>query len=413
MTKLLRRACGVVFLVVVALLATLAVQVYQKKFVTAVMVTLRTDRLGNQLRENAEVKARGVVVGEVRAVHIRAGGADLRLALDSAQISHLPKDVAALLVPKTLFGQRYVQLSIPEHSTAGPLAAGDVISQDRSANAIELEKVFDDLLPVLQAVQPQKLAATLTAVATAIDGRGGRLGDTLVIAARYLEEFNPNLPQVNDDIRDLAKVSDLYGDISPDLLDSLTDAAVTLNTISEKNSDLNDLYVQVTSSAQEITTFLRNNKDIIIRLTGESRKTLELTARYAPSFPCTLEAMNQLRPSLDKAFGAGTGKPGLHIEATVTEPRGKYVPGKDDPVYSSALGPRCYPSGVAPHGGIPGIPGIPGTPAPVADDLGLANSPQEQELISTLVAPQVGGDVPAWSSVLVGALYRGAEVNVS
>lgn len=416
MTKLVRRGAGLVFLLVMATLATLAVQVYREAFSDDVLVTLRADRIGNQLGESSEVKARGVVVGDVRSVRGTADGAIIELAMDPERIDRIPKDVTALLIPKTLFGERYVQLSIPDDSTEGPLAWGDVIRQDRSRNAIELERVFDDLLPVLKAVQPHKLSTTLTAIATTLEGRGERLGDAMVTTAAYLEEFNPNLPTLTEDLRDLAEVSELYGDIAPDLLDSLTDSSVTLNTVADQRVQLTDLYAQVTRSAQDVTVFLRNNRENLIRLAATSRGPLELAARYSPSFPCTLKAMTDLKPAVDRLLGAGTDEPGLHIDATVTPSRGKYLPGVDDPVYNATGGPRCYPSGVAPTAGAVAVPpGSPGHPLLTGDDLGLPNSPQEQELVATLVAGPLGvapGEVPGWSSVLVGPLYRGTEVTL-
>ena len=45
----------------------------------------------------------------------------------------------------------------------------------------------------------------------------------MVDTAAYLEDFNPEVPKLTDDLRDLADVSELYGDIAPDLLDSLTE----------------------------------------------------------------------------------------------------------------------------------------------------------------------------------------------
>lgn len=411
-SKLVRRGAGVVFLAVMVLLATLAVQVYQEKFTDVVLVTLRADRIGNQLNESSEVKVRGVVVGDVRSVHRTPQGAAIELALDPDKVERIPKDVTALLVPKTLFGERYVQLSVPDSADPDPIEEGDVIRQDRSANAIELERVFDDLLPVLKAVQPHKLSATLSAISTALEGRGEQLGDAMVTTAAYLEEFNPNLPTLTADLRDLAEVSELYGDIAPDLLDSLTESTTTLNTVADKRVELTDLYAQVTASAQDVTIFLRNNRENLIRLAASSRAPLELAARYSPSFPCTLKAMTDLKPSMDRVLGAGTDQPGLHIEATITESRGKYVPGRDTPVYDRTGGPRCYPSGVPPTTGTvaaatgsPGHPLLPGA----GGDLGLPNSPQEQELIATLLGP---GEVPAWSSVLVGPLYRGTEVTL-
>ncbi|MGB3440297.1 MAG: MCE family protein, partial [Actinophytocola sp.] len=345
--KLVRRSAGIAFLLVMAVLAWLSVQVYQEEFSDDVLVTLKADRIGNQLNKASQVKARGVVVGDVRAVHAGADGATVELAMDSETLSRIPRDVTALLIPKTLFGERYVQLSIPDESTAPPLSGGDVIRQDRSRNAIELERVFDDLMPVLKAVQPEKLATTLSAIATALEGRGEQLGRAMVSTAAYLEEFNPNLPTLTDDLRDLAEVSELYGDIAPDLLDSLTDSSVTLNTVADQRVQLTDLYSQVTRSAQDVTLFLRNNKENLIRLAASSRGPLEIAAEYSPSFPCTLKALTDLKPSVDRLLGAGTNEPGMHVELIVTEDRGKYVPGRDDPVYDATGGPRCYPSGVA------------------------------------------------------------------
>jgi phospholipid/cholesterol/gamma-HCH transport system substrate-binding protein len=412
MRKIVRRSAGFVFLLVMATLAWLAIQVYQQKFSDDVLVTLKADRVGNQLNKNSEVKARGVVVGTVRAVYGGQDGATIDLAMKPETLSRIPKDVTALLIPKTLFGERYVQLSISDDAANDPLKAGDVIRQDRSANAIELERVFDDLLPVLKAVQPHKLSTTLTAISTALEGRGERIGETMVSTAAYLEQFNPNLPTLTEDLRDLAEVSELYGDIAPDLLDSLTDSSVTLNTVADQRVELTDLYAQVTRSAQDVTIFLRNNKENLIRLASTSLAPLEVAAEYSPSFPCTLKALTDLKPSVDAMLGAGTNKPGIHVNLSVTEDRGKYVPGKDDPVYNANSGPRCYPSGVAPTQGVAAVPpGSEGHPLLDGGDLGLPNSPQEQELVATLLAPSLG-EVPGWSSVLVGPLYRGTEVTL-
>lgn len=416
--KLGYRTAGLVFLAVIALLVTLSVRVYQKAFDDSVMVTLRTDRVGNQLDESSEVKARGVVVGEVRDVAAARTGAAITLAMYPSAVDRIPESTRALLVPKTLFGERYVQLTIPDGGAAPPLSEGDVITQDRSDNAVELQQVFNDLLPVLKAVQPQKLATMLTSVSTALSDRGEQTGNTLAKAADYLERFNPNLDELNQDIRDLAEVSRVYGDVAPDLLEALTDASVTLNTAVDKRAELDTLYSRVTASSRTTTTFLRENKRNMIQLAAAGRAPLEVTARYAPSFPCTLSAMVALKPSMDKVLGAGPRAPGMHLEASVTEERGGYEPGKDDPAYTADGGPRCYPSGVAPRGGTEPAPlpeTSPDAALPAADGLGLPNSAQERQVLAPLVAPEIGvspGEIPEWSSALVGPLYRGTEVTL-
>ncbi|VVJ19981.1 MCE-family protein MceA [Amycolatopsis camponoti] len=412
------RTAGVLFLVVMGVLVTLSIKVYDKDFVSTVPVTLKASRVGNQLSPGGQVKARGVLVGEIREVRATPQGAEIALALEPGKVDMLPRNVSALLVPKTLFGERYVQLSIPDGVRAPHLAAGDTIEQDRSANAIELERVFDNLLPLLKAVQPQKLATTLTAVSTALQGRGEQLGQTIGTAADYLKDFNSDLPTLTKDIRDLATVSHLYGDIAPDLLDALTSSAVTLNTVKEKQADLAGVYQQVTSSSQEVTNFLQNNRDNLIALAADSRAPLEVAAKYSPSFACTISSLSALKGSMDKVLGADRGEPGLHAEVSVTADSGKYLPGRDDPRFTGGGEPRCYPSGVAPTTGTAAAaPGSAGHPLLTGGegDLGVANSPQEEQLLATLVAPSIGvpaAQVPEWSSVLVGPLYRGTEVKL-
>ncbi|MCP2165869.1 MCE family protein [Goodfellowiella coeruleoviolacea] len=442
MARVRLRLLGLVFVVVIALLVATSVAVYQKVFTPVVSVLLRTDHVGNQLQAASDVKARGLIVGEVRQIRTRGDGAELELALQPDKVGLLPKNVSARLLPKTLFGERYVNLVLPERPAAEHLAAGDVIDQDRSSSAIELERVLSDLMPMLQAVQPQKLASTLTAVSQALQGRGEDLGDTLVRLNSYLAEFNPHLPTLEADLRELATLADTYQTAAPDLIQALDDATVTSRTIAEQRANLEALYGGVTTAAQDLTGFLRANKDNLIRLTEASRPTLELLAEYAPEYPCLLKGLTDFKPVMDKAFGAGTDEPGLHVTLEITVNRGKYRPNQDEPEYRDKRGPRCYdeypapqyppdgpirdgstppPAGTSTGGSVLGTAGSADATSPSAaavgagSGLGLPNSPQERGFLASLLAPQLGvspQQVPGWSSLLVGPLYRGAEVTL-
>lgn len=404
-----RRTAGVVFLLVPALLAWLAVAVYDKTFTDSATVHVETGSVGNEMHEGADVKLRGVVVGRVAAIHADGDGARLTLAIDPGKLRRIPADVTAQMLPTTLFGERFVALVPPagaDATGAGPsLAEDSTIPQDRSSDAIELQQVLDNVLPLLTAVQPQKLAATLDAVATALDGRGAQLGATLVRLDRYLTKLNPELPVLNDDIKQLVTVSHVYDAAAPDIVQALTDFTKTSGTIAEEQANLSSLYGATTATAQDLTTYLRQNKDNIIRLSADSRGTLGLLARYAPSFPCTLRTLAAFVPAMDKALGKGTKEPGLHVDITTVPSRGAYVPGKDTPVYDASGGPQCYP---VPYTGR-------GTAPAASTDSSPANSPQENELINELLAPGLGTDpdaLPDWSSLLTGPVYRGAEVTV-
>ncbi|MCF2125495.1 MCE family protein [Strepomyces sp. STD 3.1] len=406
------RFAGVVFLLVPALLIWLAVAVYDKEFTESDPVVVETGSAGNQMHPGAEVKLRGVVVGEVRDIDADGAGARLTLAMKPGALDRVPSDVRAQMLPTTLFGERFVALVPPQNPSPEPLAAGAVVPQDRSANAIELQQVLDDVLPMLTAVQPQKLAATLSAVSQALEGRGERLGETLSLLDDHLAEFNPNLPALNRDLKELVKVSHVYADAAPDIITALTDFTTTSGTLAEQEAELAATLGATTRTSEDVTAVLRKNQDNIIRLSATSRPTLELLAEYSSAFPCTLRTLAEFVPAMDKALGKGTDRPGIHVDVTTVPSRGAYRPGRDTPVYDSGGGPRC-----------PSVPYVGALPRPTArtastaadQDLGPANSPSENDLVNELLAPAAGEspeDLPDWSSLLVGPVYRGTEVTL-
>ncbi len=232
------RLYGLAFLAVLALLLSLAVAVYQQAFTSVVPITLEADTLGNQLDPRADVKLRGLLVGEVREVHADGTKAILDIALNPQYVPDIPSDVHARLLPKTLFGEKYVELVAPADTTR-PIQAGDVITQDRTKVGIEVQQLMNDLLPLLRTVQPGELNATLSAFATALEGRGDRIGDNLTRVEGYLRRLNPHMPSLKEDITRFADVAEVYGDAAPDLMRILRNTVTTSHrTIVEKKDQL-------------------------------------------------------------------------------------------------------------------------------------------------------------------------------
>ncbi len=433
-----RRLQGLLFVVVLLALSGLAVGEYAGAFDDGVPVTLRVERVGNQLTERADVKVRGLNVGQVESVRTDGGGATVELSIDPDKVDLIPANVSARLIPKTLFGERYVSLVLPDGPQAPPLAAGDVIPMDRSEAARELERVLDGLLPLLTAVEPQDLATTLGALSQALEGRGAELGETLVRMQELTGGLRPAIPDLQEDITQLADYARNLDQAAPDLLDALEDFTVTSRTIVEQRTQLRELLTSVTGASDDLRAFLDANGENIISLADSSRPTLETLARYSPEFPCLLDQMAALVPKIDEAFGKGTDRPGLRITLEVVVDQGKYIPNQDEPRYLDDRGPRCYPiidSGPGPEQPPDGpfkdgtdpdqepsvgtIFGDPDQFVPASysgADMGVANSPAERQVVAELLSVQQGTSpeaVPAWSTMLVGPLYRGTEVTLT
>jgi virulence factor Mce-like protein len=423
------RTYGIVFLTVVALLVGLAIAVYQKAFTPVALVTLEANRAGSQLQDGSDVKLRGLVVGEVRAVEATSRGARLTLALQPDELFRIPADVSARLLPKTLFGERYVDLVIGDHPSPRHLVAGDVITQDRSAVAIELETVLDNLYPLLRTVQPAELATTLNALSTTLDGRGDQLGRNLVLLDRYLRALNPKLPAIQQDIGLLATTLDLYDGVAPDVF-RLTDALrVTNRTIVEKDQQLAAFLVGTAGFANTTAGFLRDNEQRIIQVGQVSRPTLQLLAEYSPMYPCLARGLVNWLPRINAAFAGGA----FHITLEVVPPREPYRVG-EEPRWGEQRAPDCYglpspdnsqanpypgnhfddgtrpPSNATPFSALPAA--LLGDTS--AADSGTAGTVEEQQVVAALLASSGANPPPQPSGIqtlLAGPMMRGTVVS--
>jgi phospholipid/cholesterol/gamma-HCH transport system substrate-binding protein len=425
------RVLGIVFVVLLAAALTTSVLQYHKAFTPAVWATLHAARAGLYLNDGADVKLRGVVVGDVRSVSTQGDGARIRLALDPALTRWIPADVTARLLPKTLFGERYVELVPLADSRAPAIRDGAVITQDRSRTAVELERVLDEALPLLQSIQPDKLASTLSALATAVEGRGERLGANLARLDDYLRRLNPEMPTIAEDVRKLATVLDGYDSALPDLLAILRDLTVTAGTVTDQRTELAAFLAETTGVADVTRGFLDRHGDQLIQLGAVSRPVLELLAAYAPEYPCLMRGLVALQPRVEDVFAGGR----MHVTLEVTRDNGKYEPGRDEPVYGVRNGPQCrgLPNPAVPAPEVPiddgydyagdrstvrlpvGLvpPGSATAPAP-ASGMGRAGTSEERSLVKPLVGAVTGTppvEVPDIAVLLWGPLLRGAVVN--
>lgn len=427
--RLGHRTYGVAFLLVVALLLTLSVASFTKVFTDVVDVTLRTDRIGSQLQEASDVKIRGLIVGEVRTITAGKDGATLGLALKPEMTELIPAGVSARLLPKTLFGERYVDLVPPEGDQGRAIRAGDVIPQDRTSVAIELEEVFENLLPLLRSIEPAKLSATLNALATALDGRGTRLGENLVLVDQYFTAFNPNLPTLQADISGLADLASTYAVAAPELLRAAKALLTTNATIVEKQRELSGFLAGTAGFANTTAGFLETNQNRIIQVGRVQRPTLQVLAKHSPIYPCFTQGLVRWLPRAREIFRDEM----FHITMELPKQREGYRPG-EEPVWRDKRAPDCkgLPDTVGnqgnPREGSKFDDGTDGAPTYVSHsalpeaflapegagiptvDSGLSGTLEEQQLVGALVGLEDGQDA-GLTTLLAGPMMRGTVVS--
>ncbi len=308
---------GAAFVAMLLFFIWLTYAFFNKAFVESVPVTLESKNTGVNLPQNADVKLRGMIVGEVRKVEPDGDGVKLTLAMNPKFIKDVPQGVTAQLIPKTLFGEKYVSLIPPKNDISGgaSLKAGDTITK---ANVpIEVETLLNDLYPLLTAVDPVNLNYTLSALATALQGRGTELGKTLVTFNSYLQKTNPDLPLLIDDLKKFGTVSDGYANAIPDLGRLLRNSVVTGNTILAKKSQLAAFFDESTRLSETLTAFTKANGENLITLAKDGRPILEVAAKYSSTFPCFLGAMHKIIPMVDSTYRENM----LHINLELIPPQ--------------------------------------------------------------------------------------------
>ena len=443
-SRLRRLLLGLAFFLVLILFLGWSVTSYNTTFKKVVSIDLVTDSVGNALPSNADVKVRGLIVGEVRSASSVDGVVTAKLAIDPDKAELIPSNSTARLLPKTLFGERYVALQIPENDTASPITNGTVLRQDTSGSAIEVGQLLDNLLPLLEAIPPQDLASTLGALAQGLSGRGQQLGLTIDRLENIFKGLNTELPNIQEDLRGLADFSQTYADAGPQLIDALDNLSVTGNTLVEQRPAVDTLISSLTATSSSTADFLKTNANNLIRISADSREALEMLARYSPSFGCTFSQFVPVAERAQKVIGVGDEYRGINVDMPLVNPKGRYLPNQDEPRLFEDRGPRCYtpadtnageffpqyPGGSANDGSYqvpsrnPGPQDIPELPAPQYSALpGLDNaapasyagSDFERDTLAVIYGGQTGTapeDVPSWVTSAGAPALRGAEVTI-
>ena len=427
------RLYGAALLALIAALVTLFVLLFDQVFTPATYVDVHVQRVGLQLLPGSDVKVRGLIVGSVDTITSDGDGALVRLKLKPSQARRIPSNVTVRMLPKTLFGEKYVDLVLPAQPSAQHLTAGSVIAVDQTRSTLEIDQALDDLLPLLRTVPPEALNHTLTALATALSGRGEQLGTTIEQLDTYLKGFNPNLPVLAHDMQAFATTTHTYAEAADPLLRLLRNLTVTSNTVVDQQRQLSAFLDDVTGAADATRELLARNADNLIAVNTVNRKVIALLARYSPEFPCFFRGYAKLVPRIHNAVPK---TPGLNHAAHVVV---EFVPSfptysnpLDAPEFGDTRGPSCY--------GLPNPPlslpvvhykdgteddprfsgqGVVGGPAAFSPSTfspstSGAGSADEKRSFGAILGPLLGiMAVPDVADLLWGPLARGATVRVS
>jgi phospholipid/cholesterol/gamma-HCH transport system substrate-binding protein len=293
---------ALLLIAIVVSVGGIAAAAYNHAFTSSIPVTLQASRAGLQMHAGNRVQIRGVDLGLVDEVNLNPDqtGVTIVMRLNPKLAEQVPVNVTASLDQLTAFGNKTVQLSFPTNPVTQTLRAGSVINAQHVTT--EVNNAFDQLVTVLNEVQPAKLNATLGAFAQTLQGRGDSIGVTLTKADQYLNKFNRNLPALQDDFRISTGFSNVYADVAPDLVELFGNAGTTAATLADKRTDFPGLLSSLHNLGGEADDFFAENADPLTNMLKSLRPTTSLLKQYSPALTCFLDGTGVSYRKLNKLF---------------------------------------------------------------------------------------------------------------
>lgn len=249
-------------------------------------VTLESNRAGLVMELGAKVKMRGVEVGHVGGIGGGGEPVSLKLELDPDKVHYLPSNVQARIASTTVFGAKYVDLIYPEDPAATFLADGDVLQSQNVST--EVNTVFQNLVGVINKIDPAKLNSVFSALAEGVRGQGHRIGEATTAANEVLLTLNARSEIMGEDWRAFRDFNNAYDAAAPDIIRILDAASTTSETVTSHARELDALLLNVIGLSQSGTQLLGPNKDNLVRAINILQPTTGLLYKYNPMLNCVI-----------------------------------------------------------------------------------------------------------------------------
>ena len=342
----MRPLAGLATVVVVAFVVAVAVGLFRGDFTTSVPVTVVSPRAGLVMNPDAAVKMRGVEVGKVDSIDVRPNGeAVLHLAMHPSQMALIPANVLVDIASTSVFGAKFVELVPPDKPSSEHLRANQVLEGKHVT--VEINTVFQQLTSLLSTIDPAKLNETLGAIASAVNGRGHKIGQMLSDLDSFLAKEDPSLPALSHDLEVLPAVSNAYADAAPDLLATADNSIRISKSIVDEERNLDAFLISSIGLADMGNDVVGGNRQALTDVLHLLVPTTDLLNEYHQALWCGISG------SLVNVRSPNLPEPMIKVLVYIGFGAERYRYPTNLPKVAATGGPQCQDLPVVPFDAAP------------------------------------------------------------
>ena len=241
------------------------------------------DRSSQGLDDQSNVKLRGVNVGTVSGIHLRAEGrADVTLHL--ANGTRIARTAVASIEPLSVFGPSFVDLRPGVGETTGPfLADGDHLA--KTTPPIAFTEVLTKVDTVLRAVNPTDVSTIIHTFADSVAGLGPQLGRTLDNTSTLVDLGARHLSDTQQFLSDLHLLSSTLVQHADSIDSTITNLDQVVPAVAQRTDQLDRLLTGTSEIAGSLAGYINQHQQSVNTLLDSSARVLGVAANRVVQFP--------------------------------------------------------------------------------------------------------------------------------
>jgi virulence factor Mce-like protein len=136
---------------------------------------------------SSDVRVLGLGAGTVKSVEIEDN--KVRVVMRIHDDVPVPADVRAQIVPQSLIGERYIQLSPAYEDGMATAKPGQIIDEDHTITPVEPDEALAAVKEFLDSLDPKNLGRLVTNLESDLNGNGQALNDMLASLTDVVSTF--------------------------------------------------------------------------------------------------------------------------------------------------------------------------------------------------------------------------------